>query len=107
MENIESSKYERAKRRVNKIRRFYKHLTAYIVVNIFIVFTNISSLGVGESYFEFKNFFTLTFWGIGLAIHAFMVFGLPMILGYDWEERKIQKFMEKDKAEYKNVKRWE
>ncbi len=107
MENIQPSKYERAKRRVNKIRRFYKHLTAYIVVNIFIVIINISGLDAGESYFEFKNFFTLTFWGIGIAIHAFMIFGLPYILGGDWEERKIQKFMESDQDGYNNVKRWE
>ncbi|NAS32850.1 histidine kinase [Flavobacteriaceae bacterium R38] len=107
MENREALKYEKAKRRVNKIRRFYKHLTIYTIVNLFIVVVNISNLDQGESYFEIQNFFTLIFWGIGVLIHAFMVFGFPYLFGNDWEERKIQKYMENDQEGYKKVQRWE
>jgi len=104
---MEESRYEKAKRRVDKVRKFYKHLTAYIIVNIFLVIINISNLDPGESYFEIENFLTLLLWGIGLAIHAFMVFGFHYIFGHDWEERRIQKFMENDKEGFENKKRWE
>jgi hypothetical protein len=32
-------------------------------------------------------------WGIGLAVHAFTVFGPSRIRGQDWEDRKIRERM--------------
>ena len=37
------------------------------------------------------------FWGMGIAIHAFMVFVLPKIIGEHWEEEKIKQFMDEEK----------
>jgi len=102
-----SIKYDRAKNRVRKIRRFYKHLSIYIIVNIIIFIINTYNLNPNESYFEFKNFSTVIFWGIGLCIHAFMIFGVPYLFGNDWEERKIKKLMDDDQRTSNNVKRWE
>jgi hypothetical protein len=34
-----------------------------------------------------------------LAIHAFSVFGLPLILGDNWEEEKIKQYMEDEKKQ--------
>jgi hypothetical protein len=42
---------------------------------------------------------TLFGWGIGLAFHAAKVFGFNPLFGKNWEERQIQKFIEKDKRE--------
>ncbi|MCK4322302.1 2TM domain-containing protein, partial [candidate division WOR-3 bacterium] len=39
-------------------------------------------------------------WGIGLLIHAFSVFGTKRFLR-DWEEKKINELMEKDKKKGK------
>ena len=52
---------------------------------------------VGESYFRMQNMTTLLFWGIGLLAHGLSVFLPGMILGNNWEERKIKELMEKDK----------
>lgn len=89
--------YQKAKRQVERLRSFYAHLFVYIGVNLMIVYYNYTHLKPGESYFQFKNFFTATFWGIGLVAHAAAVF-LPRI-GYlkNWEDRKIRELMEKDK----------
>jgi hypothetical protein len=38
-------------------------------------------------------------WGIGVAAHAFQVFGI----GKDWEERQIQKYLEKEE---KDANKW-
>ncbi|WP_426476579.1 2TM domain-containing protein [Chryseobacterium sp. CBSDS_008] len=92
--NIE---YQRARRQVERLRGFYGHLFAYVAVNAMIVVYNYISLKPGESYFQFKNFFTAIFWGIGLAAHAVTVF-LPRVnFIRKWEDRKIKELMDKQK----------
>ncbi|NIF05801.1 2TM domain-containing protein [Chryseobacterium sp. Tr-659] len=99
MENFDENdiQYQEAKKQVNQLTGFYGHLFFYIAVNILIVFYNISNLEPGESYFQFKNFFTATLWGIGLLTHAVAVF-LPRI-GFvkKWEEDKVRELMNKKK----------
>ncbi len=90
-------KYLEAKKRVKKLKGFYSHLTIYILVNLFIVFINIHDLKPGESYFQYKNFITLFFWGIGLLAHGMSVFVPQFVLGRNWEERKIKELMNKEK----------
>ena len=40
--------------------------------------------------------------GIGLAFHAFAVFGTDYFFGKNWEENKIQKFMDKEEDKVKS-----
>ena len=89
--------YNNAVKRVKKIKGFYTHLIVYVVINIMIVILNTQDLKAGESYFQWKNFATAIFWGIGLAAHGLSVFVPPLFLGSDWEERKIKELMEKEK----------
>lgn len=93
----EQIKYENALKRVKKIKGFYTHLIVYVVINIMLVIVNIQNLDKGESYFQFKNFTTAFFWGIGIVAHGLSVFGPEIFLGKNWEERKIKELMEKDK----------
>ena len=99
MENLNSDqiRYEVAVKRVKKLKGFYTHTLVYIVINIMIIIINMQNLEPGESYFQFKNFLTAFFWGIGLLAHAMGAFIPYFILGKDWEERKIKELMEKDK----------
>ena len=93
----EKERYERAKKRVKQITGFYSHLLVYVVINLIVVVINIQQLKEGESYFQWRNFFTLIFWGIGLFAHGLSVFMPTMVLGKNWEERKIKEFMEKER----------
>lgn len=97
--NPDEIKYQEALQRVKRIKSFYTHAVVYIVINIMIVIVNVQDLKEGESYFKIENFFTLFFWGIGLLAHGLSVFLPGMILGNDWEERKIRELMEKEKNE--------
>lgn len=101
MENlsfIEQQRFERAQKRVKKISGFYKHLMVYVLVNLFLITLQFFNLGKGEKFFEFSTFSTAFFWGIGLAFHVISVFGKNIFLGSNWEEKKIQEFMEKEKT---------
>jgi hypothetical protein len=44
-----------------------------------------------------RNFSTAFFGGIGLAAHGLSVFLPSLIMGKDWEEKKIKELMEKEK----------
>ncbi|BDB53535.1 2TM domain-containing protein [Flavobacterium ammonificans] len=101
--NLDQIRYEEAVKKVKKLKGFYTHALVYVVINIMIVIANVQNLDPGESYFQFKNFFTAFFWGIGLLAHAMGTFIPYFILGKDWEERKIKELMEKER----NVNKWE
>lgn len=101
--NEEEAKYFEAYKRVKKVKGFYTHAIVYLVINIMIVIINIQDLKPGESYFQIHNFFTAFFWGLGLLAHGLSVFLPNMILGNNWEERKIQELMEKERS---NQNKW-
>lgn len=98
MNTQDEIKYQEALKRVKKIKGFYTHAIVYVIINIMIVIINIQNLNEGETYFQFKNFMTAFFWGIGLVAHGLSTFIPEWVLGSDWEERKIKEFMAKEKA---------
>ena len=98
MNTQDEIKYQEALKRVKKIKGFYSHAVVYVIINIMIVIINVQDLDKGESYFQFKNFMTAFFWGLGLLAHGLSVFLPDFIMGQNWEERKIKEFMEKEKA---------
>src|ERR671911_1617542 len=86
----DQQRYERAHARVQAIKGFYIHASAFVVVNIALLAINLLVGGVWWFYWP------LIGWGIGLGLHAFTVFGFggggPF--GRDWEERKMQEMMD-------------
>lgn len=99
MEYQDEIKYQEALKRVKRIKSFYSHAAVYVVINIMIIIVNIQHLDAGESYFKLSNFSTAFFWGIGLLSHALSVFLPGIIMGNNWEEKKIKELMDKEKKE--------
>ena len=95
MQNQDEIKYQEAVRKVKKIKGFYTHAIVYVVINLMIIIVNTQNST--EGLFRLKNFSTAIFWGIGLLAHAMSVFMPGIILGKDWEEKKIKELMEKEK----------
>jgi len=96
MTEQEQIKYEIAKKQVKKIKGFYTHLFAYIVVNLFFIINKALNRGLDE-FFSFSTFSIAFYWAIGLFFHAFNVFVKDIFLGKNWEERKIKEFLEEEK----------
>ncbi len=98
----------KAKERVRKLKSFYKHLTAYILVSAMLLilsgrvtFILLSKEALGNPEFlEWINwnlFGTPIIWGIVVLVHAAFVFiNSPF---KRWEEKQIKKFIKKDKEE--------
>ena len=70
-----------ARQRIKALKDFYSHLASYMIVHIFLVALN---LFLSPEHLWF--FYSLGGWGIGLAIHAFDVFGTSK----GWEDRKME-----------------
>ncbi len=92
MEVIEDKDYEKARKRVDDLKGWYSHLTAYIVVNIFLFLLNALS-SPGNWWF----YWPLLGWGVGLASHGLATFAWMPFMKDDWEERKIKEIMDRRK----------
>ena len=92
----EEQLYFEAKKIVKKKKRFYRHLGAYLAVNVVMFFVVFLEEGT------FHWLIPASFWGIGLFIHYTSVFGFPGkngLGGSEWEQREIEKEMDKMRHE--------
>ena len=98
-EFTQEQKYVLARKRVEKISKFYKHLASYIIVNIFLsaIFI-VGDMNDGDSFKEavtdYNNYKIWLFWGIGIAFQALNTFGVRLFFKKNWEEKKIKQYME-------------
>lgn len=109
IENNNRRKLIRAKKRVEELKGFYVHFGVYLVVNVFItvikvVRNMVEGETMGDALWDFGAFAVWLFWGIGLAFHAAKVFSYNPFLAKGWEERQIQKYMERDRDESQKFK---
>lgn len=80
--------YKKAQKRMKEIKEFYMNLISYCIVIPFLIFIN---LFTRSSFHWF--WFPVFGWGIGVASHAFRVFGV----GESWQEKKIREIMNNQK----------
>ena len=101
LENISSDdRYNVAFKRVKRIKGFYVHLLVYLLVNAYGIFGDyFGNRSENEIFWSWATFSTAFFWGIGLFAHGMSVFGRNIFFGDNWEEKKIQELIEKDKNE--------
>ncbi|OXB24961.1 histidine kinase [Flavobacterium tructae] len=95
----EEDKYYLAKKRVEEIKGFYGNLTAYVIVNLVLIFIN---LYASPRHLWF--YWPLMWWGVGVVFHGLKVFKVFPVLGKDWEEKKIKELMEKERE---NKNKWQ
>lgn len=86
------SAYYKAQKRVEDIKGFYGNLWSYVFVCLGLAILNLVTY---PQYWWFL--YPAIGWGIGVAIHAMSVFNYMPFLGRDWEEKKIQQLIEKEK----------
>ena len=90
---MNDEKYERAKRRVEELKKFYANLVTYTVINVILIIINLVT-SPGSLWF----YWVTIFWGAAILLHASKVFVLRgKFLGEEWEEKKIKELMEKDR----------
>ena len=90
--NTAFEKYQNAKKQVEEIKGFYSHLLSYVLVIGVLIFIN---LRYSPQYLWFL--WTAVGWGIGLFFHGNKVFNWLPFIGKEWEQKKLQQFMEEEK----------
>ncbi|MDT0559158.1 histidine kinase [Ichthyenterobacterium sp. W332] len=102
MRRIESKnefddRYVRARKHVEEVKEFYYSVISYCIVIPFLIFIN------WYTSWNFKWFwFPMFGWGIGIAFHAYKVYVNDGMLGRNWEQRKIEQYMQEEE----NKNRW-
>lgn len=90
-------KRQRAEKRVEQIKGFRIHLGVYLILNALILLgIALASAHQGEPLFRAPSLWTPGLWGLGLAFHAFRVFGLQKVLGSKWEAQQLKKILEEE-----------
>lgn len=115
MKNYPSEKFVKAKKRVDSIKGFYKHLKIYIIANVLLLFVKLYVYdffvieGVEDQGFlnwlGWNIVLTPILWGIGVFCHGLYVFKFKSIslkelkprFFKEWEECQIRKYMEEDR----------
>ncbi len=79
-----------AKKKVERLKKFYAHLTVYIMANTFLILLNLMT----NSNFMWSLIVVFS-WGIGLVSDWMKTYNYHFFLGKDWEDRKIREYMDK------------
>ncbi|WP_281540525.1 2TM domain-containing protein [Maribacter aestuarii] len=116
MESKQSEKFLKAQKRVNDMKKFYRHLRVYVVINILLLVVKLNLFNWFKDdyvWMQEKNFSdwaslnllgTPIIWGIGLAIHGLYVFKFKSQTWQElkpeflkkWEKRQLEKFLREE-----------
>lgn len=85
----QNAAYFRAKKRIEELKGFYENLISYCCVIPFLIYINLTFCPQSQWFW-----FSAGGWGFGVLMHGFKVF-----VGYrsNWEERKIEEILRKQK----------
>ena len=85
---LDEEKLARARRRLEALKAFYIHLFVFAMVLASLAIVNLATGG------PWWVLWVLLGWGIGILAHALTVFGRTSRVIADWEQRKLQQFLD-------------
>ena len=89
---MSDEQYDKAKKKVEELKKFYSNLVTYIVINLVLIIINLVT-SPGSLWF----YWVTIFWGIAILLHASRVFIFKgKFLGEKWEQKKIKEIMERE-----------
>lgn len=87
----ESEARDQALHRARKLRSFYTHALIYALANSGLILINLLT---GDGWWFYWPLFG---WGVGLGFHALTVFGQFGPFSSDWEERKAEAILRRER----------
>lgn len=94
----EAERYYQAQKKVVEIKKFYQHLTVYLLCNPIVIVVNLMT---SPGYLWF--IWSLMGWGIPIVLHGLKAFEFAPFYNKEWEEKKIRAIMDKEN----NKQTWE
>ena len=98
---------ERAQARAKEKRRLYQHFLFFLAGAVILILLNVVfEYGKDVKPFGIDWFvWAIILWGIIFLLHAFNVFVTNRFLGKDWEDRQIEKLVEKQRKRISELER--
>ncbi|MDG1573410.1 2TM domain-containing protein [Robiginitalea sp. M366] len=87
---LRDKRFQKAREKVEAIKKFYGNLASYCVVIPFLAWLNWRTTDFPWVVFPALG------WGFGLLMHGMEAYGYNPLWGKRWEERKIRELMERD-----------
>jgi len=87
----EADRYYKAQKKVAEIKKFYQHLTVYLLCNPIVIVVNLMT---SPGYLWF--IWSLMGWGIAIVLNGLKAFEFSPFYNKEWEERKIREILEKE-----------
>ena len=98
------SSYELAQNRVECLKKFYISLFIYAIGLSFFLVKEYGKVEFNLLPIKYINWFVMSIWTFFIVVKALKLFVKNTILGTDWENRKIQQFMQN---ENRKTQSWE
>ena len=102
MKTSEEIRFNKAQKRVEAIKDFYKHLFVYCLLGIAIfigrdyIIQFFQNKLIGEKFIKWLDWnflIVLLFWGVGLLFQALRAFQYKLRFIKNWEKRQMERFM--------------
>ncbi len=111
MENLKNNTYNKATKRVKELKDFYRHLKIFVVINAILYLFKSGvlqpflpeGLSLETYYFNWVDAHLIV-WILILAVHTAYLFRYKLTFLKKWEERQIQKYMDKEESETKKYR---
>ena len=88
----EAERYYQAQKKVEEIKKFYQHLTVYLLCNPIVIVVNLMT---SPGYLW--SLYCLLGWAIPIVLHGLKAFECSPFFSKEWEEGKINEILEKEK----------
>lgn len=90
---MEKSPYQKARKKVDEKKAFFKHLFTWLIFSVFFLILNFSSPAN-----TFWAIYPIAGWGLGVLLQAVKIYGFPG-LGKDWERKQLEEELERIERE--------
>ncbi len=104
MDNKEAILEQVVKERVHKLKQFYTHLFIYVIGVVVYVAKTYFGVPINFWPIRFINEFVMGLWTFFLVMQALQLFLTQRVFGAQWEQKRIQKIMEREKIKQQ---KWE
>lgn len=94
--NQNLTSYEIAQNKVECIKKFYISLFIYAIVLLLFLVKEYGNVNFKFFPINFINWFIISIWTFIMIVKAIKLFVKDAIFGANWEQRKVQEFMEKE-----------
>lgn len=105
-ESSTTNRYQKAQKRLKELKGFYNHLKIFVIVNALLYLVKSGVLNPlmpkgfpTESYYFDWIHLNFLIWGLMIVGHALILYRHKLPFLKKWEEKQIQKYIEKDKQE--------